>query len=97
MCYYISITPRMTDIEQRFGAIFKQPESFQPVYSALAFTYPEIPVVSSEDKEHIQNYRWGLIPSRVKDNHTANTIRQRSWNARAETIFEKPADPLYSP
>jgi len=91
MCYYISITPRMTEIEQRFGAIFKQTESFQPVYSASAFTYPEIPVISNEDKEHIQNYRWGLIPSWVKDIRTANTIRQRTLNARAETIFDKPA------
>lgn len=91
MCYYISITPRMTDIEQRFSAIFKQTESFKPVYSASAFTYPEIPVVSNEDKEHIQNYRWGLVPFWVNDIRTANTIRQRTLNARAETILEKPS------
>ena len=91
MCYYISITPKYSDIELRFGAIFSQLESFQPVSSASTFTFPEIPIVSNEDREHIQNYRWGLIPSWVKDIHTANIIRQRTLNARAETIFEKPS------
>lgn len=91
MCYYISITPKLPDLELRFGAIFSQLELFQPVFSASAFTFPEIPIVSNEDREHIQNYRWGLIPSWVKDIHTANIIRQRTLNARAETIFEKPS------
>ncbi len=91
MCYYISITPKPVDLEVHFSVIFQQSESFQPVYSASAFTYPDIPVISIEDRDHIQFYRWGLIPSWVKDLASANTIRKRTLNARAETIFEKPS------
>lgn len=91
MCYYISITPKLTDLQARFRAIFVQTESYQPVYSASAFTFPEIPVISNEDTDHIRYYRWGLIPFWVKDLTSAMAIRQKTLNARAETIFEKPS------
>ena len=91
MCYYVSVTPKMTDIEQRFGARFKQPESYHQVYSALAFTYPQMPVISNESPSSIELFQWGLIPFWVKDNEGALKIKQRTLNARAETIFHKPA------
>jgi putative SOS response-associated peptidase YedK len=34
---------------------------------------------------------WGLIPSWVKDRNQANEIRNKTLNARGESIFEKPA------
>jgi len=91
MCYYTSITPKPADIITRFGVEFPSSESFQAMYSVNAFTYPEIPVISSEDRQHVQYYTWGLIPFWVKDKDAANSIRQRTLNARAETIFEKPS------
>ena len=78
MYYYISITPKMTDIEQRFGAKFKQPESYYPVYSASAFTYPQMPVISNDDPSSIELFQWGLIPFWVKDNDSALKIKQRT-------------------
>ena len=91
MCYYISIATKPADIVVRFSVEFPASESFQPMYSVNAFTYSEIPVISSDDSQHIQYYTWGLIPSWVKDRESANQIRQRTLNARAETIFEKPS------
>ncbi|MFC1947313.1 SOS response-associated peptidase [Chloroflexota bacterium] len=91
MCYYTSITMKPADIVVRFGVEFPSSESFKPMYSVNAFTYPEIPVISSEDRQHVQYYTWGLIPFWVKDKDSANQIRQRTLNARAETIFEKPS------
>jgi putative SOS response-associated peptidase YedK len=91
MCYYISITPSVTDIEQRFNAKFLYPDMFQKVYSASAFSYPSIPVITNEHVNQIAYYQWGLIPFWVKDINEANKIRRRTLNARAETIFEKPA------
>jgi len=91
MCYYISITPKMTDVEKRFGARFRQPESYYQVYSASAFTFPKMPVINSDDPSSIEFFQWGLIPFWVKDNESAVKIRQRTLNARAETIFQKPA------
>ncbi|MFC1977896.1 SOS response-associated peptidase [Chloroflexota bacterium] len=91
MCYNISITPKALDLQVRFGATFANLESFEPVYSVNAFSFPELPVISNEDKERIQYYRWGLIPSWVKNVASSHTIRQQTLNARAETIFEKPS------
>ncbi|UCC17206.1 MAG: SOS response-associated peptidase [Dehalococcoidales bacterium] len=91
VCYYISITTKPTDIMKRLSFEFPSSESFQPMYSVNAFTYPEIPVISSEDRQHVLYYTWGLIPFWVKDKYAANQIRQRTLNARAETIFEKPS------
>ena len=72
-----------------FNVKFPFFESFQPMYSINAFAYPEIPVISNEDNENVQYYHWGLIPFWVKDRESANKIRQRTLNARSETIFEK--------
>lgn len=91
MCYNISITPKTPDLQVRFGATFANLEFFESVYSANAFSFPELPVISNEDKEHIQYYRWGLIPYWVKDVSSSHTIRQQTLNARAETISEKPS------
>jgi putative SOS response-associated peptidase YedK len=66
----------MTDIERRFGAKFKQPESYQQVYSASAFTYPQMPVISNDEPSNIEFFKWGLIPFWVKDNESAVKIRQ---------------------
>ena len=91
MCYYISITPKMKDIEERFGVVFQQSESYHPVYSASAFTFPKLPVISNDSPKAIELFQWGLIPSWIKDNERALTIRQRTLNARSETIFQRPA------
>ena len=64
----------MTDIEQRFGAKFKQPESYHQVYSASAFTFPKMPVISSDDPGSIEFFQWGLIPFWVKDNESVKVI-----------------------
>ena len=91
MCYYISITPKLLDIQVRFGALFKQPESYKPAYSINAFSHPQVPVISSDNPDSIELFTWGLIPFWVKSMEAANKIRQRTLNARAETIFDKPS------
>jgi len=48
-------------------------------------------VITTENHTVIQFFQWGLIPFWVKDTHSADKIRLRTLNARAETIFEKPA------
>lgn len=90
-CYYISLTPKGPDLQARFSAIFDNLESFQPAYSVNAFSFPKIPVITSEDRKKIQQFHWGLIPAWIKDVSAAHAIRGRTLNARAETIFEKPS------
>jgi putative SOS response-associated peptidase YedK len=91
MCYYSSISVGFRIIETRFGVEFVQRESYQPVYSASAFTYPRMPVITGEEPDRLSMLAWGLIPFWVKDETSARELRKRTVNARAETIFEKPA------
>jgi putative SOS response-associated peptidase YedK len=91
MCYYSSISAGFKIIEDRFGVKFIQTESFSPVYCASAFTFPTFPVISNENPGHIVFMEWGLIPFWVKDQVSALSIRGKTLNARADTIFEKPA------
>ena len=88
--YYSSISVGFKIIEDRFGVRFVQPDSYQPVYSVSAFSFPPLPVITSDNPAEISFLTWGLIPSWVRDEETALSIRQRGLNARAETIFDKP-------
>jgi putative SOS response-associated peptidase YedK len=91
VCYFSSISVSFKIIEDRFGVRFIQSESFQPAYSVCGFSFPALPVISTADTEHIVSFYWGLIPFWVKDIETASDIREKTLNARAETLFEKPA------
>jgi len=91
MRYYVSITPKATDIEFIFNAKFSLPEEYKPVYLASAFTYPFMPVISNEEPTVISFFQWGLVPYWVQEMHTADKIRVKTLNARSETIFEKPS------
>jgi putative SOS response-associated peptidase YedK len=91
MCYYSSITVGFKIIETRFGVRFIQNESFQPVYSASAFGFPTLPVITNEEPNQVSLLNWGLIPAWVKDAKTALHLRLHTLNARGETVFNKPA------
>jgi putative SOS response-associated peptidase YedK len=91
MCYYSSIKADIKDMVREFDVIFPDAELFKPVYSVSAFAFPGMPVISSYAPGEISLFRWGLIPFWVKNTEQANSIRQRTLNARSETVFEKPA------
>lgn len=91
MCYFVSISVNFKIIEDRFNVRFVAKESFSPVYSASAFTFPKLPVITNADPDKLQLFRWGLIPHWVKDMESARKISEKTLNARAETIFEKPS------
>jgi len=63
--------------------------TFPPDFTArynVAPTQP-IPVLTNENPQEVQFFRWGLIPSWAKD----PSIGARLINARAETLATKPA------
>jgi len=91
VCYYASIKSSTRDIVKEFDVIFPHPELFKPAYSASAFAFPPMPVVSNETPDMISLFQWGLIPFWVKNLEQATSLRQRTLNARSETIFVKPA------
>jgi putative SOS response-associated peptidase YedK len=91
MCFTIAIHASREEIEKRFDARFDDPTVFLPGYYFSAFTFPAVPVITGKDNHRIRMYRWGLIPSWTKDEQYAEGIRTKTFNAKAETVTEKPS------
>ena len=87
MCGRSSITKSQKELEERFGSTFYSDEilKWDPNYNL----YPtqDSPVITNDDPEHIQMFRWGLIPAWAKD----ESIGNKMINARMETLLEKPS------
>lgn len=81
----------MDILEERFNAKFAEPARYRPIYHVSGFTAPIYPVISNDNTERIQYFQWGLIPSWIKDEKGADSIKLKTLNAKAETIFEKPS------
>jgi len=61
-------------------------------YHVSGFDHPDLVAFEKADKKlQINKFTWGLIPHWVKDEQQAREIRNRTLNARGETIFEKPS------
>jgi putative SOS response-associated peptidase YedK len=76
---------------KRFSALFLENVPFKTQYHVSSFDLPKLPVITNEQQKQIQLFTWGLIPFWVKDKQTAEEIRLKTMNARAESIFEKPS------
>ena len=89
MCGRSSLTKTEKEIEKRFNATFysEELERYNPLPSSNICPSQMIPVITNQDPSHLQLYRWGLIPSWAKD----AKIGYKMFNARKETILEKPA------
>ena len=83
MCGRFVITSAPEALRQLFGYL-EQP-NFPPRYN-ISPTQP-IPVVVRDDGRHFRLMRWGLWPAWVKDPRKFALL----FNARAETVKEKPA------
>jgi putative SOS response-associated peptidase YedK len=91
MCFDISFALKSDRLEERFDAKFDAPELYEPAYHVSAFSIPDVPVITNENVNSIQFLKWGLIPFWTKNEEKANEIRTKTFNARAETLFEKPS------
>ena len=91
MCFYVSISKDADHIATRYSAEFEDEAGFEPIYHASGFNNPCLPVITNELPGTIQMLQWGLIPGWVKDKASADGIKTKTLNARAETIFEKPS------
>jgi putative SOS response-associated peptidase YedK len=90
MCYRYSV-PGPDSLVKRFSVLFLEEVPFKKQYHASSFDLPKLPVITNEQPQVIQLFTWGLIPFWVKDRKTAEEVRLKTMNARAETLFEKPS------
>lgn len=89
MCYHTALIAQPRQLALRFGREFDRIEEFRPTYHVSAFAHAEYPIITTDP--HIQLFRWGLIPFWTSSVEDALAIRNRTPNARAETIFTKPS------
>lgn len=90
MCYRYSVPSREV-LEKKFKATFKKDEKFERKYHVGAFDNPKLPVITNEEPKQINLFNWGLIPFWIKDKKSAIEISQKTANARAESIYDKPS------
>jgi putative SOS response-associated peptidase YedK len=90
MCYRYSV-PGPDSLVKRFSALFLENVSFKRQYHASGFDVPKLPVITNDQPNRIQLFSWGLVPPWVKDRVSAEAIRVKTLNARAESIFDKPS------
>jgi putative SOS response-associated peptidase YedK len=79
------------ELENRYGATLTDPDKYRPSYYYHAFGLPDMPALCSGNPGRISLLKWGLIPSWVRDISSAGEIRLKTFNARAESVDEKPS------
>lgn len=85
MCGRFSISTPREFLEDYYQSYFREPDKYKPIYNAPP-TF-DLPVITEDQPNQIEMFRWGLIPSWAKDEAIGNKL----INARAETILEKPS------
>ena len=93
MCYHYSLGQPQEAISKVLPAEWEMP--FEPIYHISGFAFAPMPVITQQEPHKVQAYQWGLIPHWVKTAAEAQKIRAQTLNAKAETLFEKPAFRTY--
>jgi len=91
MCFTVNVNLIKEELENRFGANLIDPDNYRPSYYYHAFGLPDLPVVCSDTPDNIKLMKWGLIPSWTKNEEDAKVIRFKTFNARSESINQKPS------
>jgi putative SOS response-associated peptidase YedK len=91
MCFTVNVNLVKEELENRYGATFLDPDKYRPSYYYHAFGLPGLPVICSVSPGKIHMMKWGLIPFWVKTYESAEEIRFRTFNARAESVDSKPS------
>ena len=89
MCGRATLSKKAPEVEKRFMATFYSDDllRYHPLPSFNVAPGHFHPLLTRAEAEHIQVFRWGLIPFWAKD----KKIAAKLINARAETLSEKNA------
>ncbi len=87
MCGRSSITETEQQLEEQFGKSFYSEDvnRYNPIPNYNIAPTHFVPVITNDNFNHFQYFRWGLIPSWAKDERYGS----RLINARIETVEEK--------
>jgi len=68
------------------------PLQMNDLYHASGFEHPLLKSLHLKEQSwQLSTYQWGLIPHWVQDQTKADQIKNKTLNARIETIFDKPS------
>lgn len=84
MCGSFALSAKTKDIE-KLKSLNSNNYEFEP--KTNIFPFQKIPIIKNTSKNELSEANWGLIPSWAKDKKIAKSL----FNARAETINEKPS------
>ncbi len=91
MCFTVAIDKVREELEKELEITLPDPPDFRSAYYFSAFDHPALPVVTSRRPREALLAQWGLIPRWVRDRREAERIRDRTVNARWETLTRRPA------
>lgn len=91
MCFTVNLNLIKEELENRYGATLIDSDKYRPSYYYHAFSLPEMTAICSGSSGSIELLKWGLIPSWTKNSEDANVIRFKTFNARSESIQDKPS------
>lgn len=93
MCFHNSMSAKAQKLASRYGLKTDIVEIYENIlnerYHVNAFSNPLCYVVT--DSDELQAFNWGLIPFWEKTLKDAEKVRTMTYNARSESIFEKPS------
>jgi putative SOS response-associated peptidase YedK len=91
MCYFVEHNIQRKELEKRFNVKFPEDPRYTPSFFQSAFNKPNHPVITNDKRDEVQIFQWGLIPFWTKDENSAEKNRYSTFNARGESVWEKPA------
>lgn len=91
MCFNVSLVSKAVVIEEIYGNDFPQEHFNIPTFFRSAFEHPSWPVFKQGKPAHFDFPTWGLIPFWTQTAVAAADIRNKTINARYETIDTKPS------
>lgn len=93
MCFHNSMNKNAQQLADRYGRKTDIAEIYRDIiderYHVNAFSNPLCYAVT--DSDELQAYYWGLIPFWERSQEGADHIRRMTYNAKSETVFEKPS------
>jgi putative SOS response-associated peptidase YedK len=91
MCYFVEHNIQRKELEKRFNVKFPEDPRYTPAFFQSAFNKPFMPVITGDKRGEVQLFQWGLVPFWTRNEAMAEKTRYSTANARAETVWEKPA------
>jgi putative SOS response-associated peptidase YedK len=91
MCFTVNVNLIKEELENRYNATLIDPDKYRPSYYYHAYALPELPAVCSGYPGQLKHLRWGLIPSWTRSMEDASEIRLKTFNARSDSIDNKPS------